>query len=108
MSADSRPDVEGELWECVCIKLGKQNDPCPERLHPTLWGSTTGVQTSWGIPTWNANLKLPTLAEPPLDDAAFTRRQRDLQPHKQLEVGLLLEQVASDHGAIVGHLSVRG
>lgn len=91
---------------CVCIKLGKQNDPWPKRLRPTLGGWTTSVQPSWGILTWNANLKLPTLAEPPLDEAAFARRQRDLQAHKQLEVGLLLEQVASDHGAIVGHLSV--
>lgn len=75
-----------------------------ERLHPTLWASTTGVQPSRQILTWNANLELPTLPEPPLDNAAFARRQRDLQPHKQLEVGLLLKQVAADHRVLISHL----
>lgn len=99
----------GRVCVCVCVysRLGKQNQPWPERLHPTLWGSATGVQTSRRIPTWDANLKLAALAEPALDDAAFARGQRDLQPHEQLEVGLLLEQVAPDHGVIVGHLSAR-
>lgn len=93
----------GSVCVCVCVYQSKQ----AERPHPTLWALPSGVPTSAGILTWNADLKLATLAEPPLDDAAFPRRQRDLQPHKQLEVGLLLEQVASDHGAIVGHLSGR-
>lgn len=83
------------------IKLRTQND-C--RLHPALWALTTGVQQSGRFLTWNANLELPTLPEPPLDNAALARRQRDLQPHKQLEVGLLLEQVAAYHRVIVSHL----
>lgn len=54
--------------------------------------------------TWHTDLKLPTLSKPTLDDATLACWQRDLQPHKQLEVGLLLEQVAPNHSVIVSHL----
>lgn len=59
------------------------------------------------ILTLHTNLELPTLSKPTLDKTGLACRQGDLQPHKQLEVGLLLEQAASDHRVIVSRLSTR-
>lgn len=59
------------------------------------------------ILTLYPNLELPTLSKPTLDNASLACRQFDLQPHKELEVGLLLEQVAANHSIIVSHLSTR-
>lgn len=59
------------------------------------------------ILTLYPNLELPTLSEPALDNASLACRQRDLQPHKELEVGLLLEQAAANHSIIIRHLSTK-
>lgn len=59
------------------------------------------------ILTLNPNLELPALPEPALNNASLACRQRDLQPHKELEVGLLLEQVAANHSIIISHLRTR-
>lgn len=59
------------------------------------------------ILTLYPNLELPALSEPTLDNASLACRQCDLQPHKELKVGLLLEQAAANHSIIVSHLSTR-
>lgn len=55
--------------------------------------------------TLYSDLELPALAKPTLHNASLACRQYDLQPQKELEVGLLLEQVAANHRIIVSHLS---
>lgn len=53
------------------------------------------------------NFEFAALAEAALDDPGLSRGQRDLQPHKQLEVRLLLEQVAANNSVIVRHLNTQ-
>ena len=59
------------------------------------------------ILTLYPDLELAALSEPAFDNAGLARRQHNLQPHKELEVRLLLEQVATDHSVIISHLSTR-
>ncbi len=47
-------------------------------------------------PTHDADFDFSALAEGALDDAAFSGRQRHLQIDKQLDVGLLFEQIPTD------------
>lgn len=67
----------------------------------------TEVPISQVILTLHPNFKLPALSETPLDNAGLSCRQLDLQPHKQLQVGLLFEQVAANHSIVVSHLRIR-
>lgn len=70
-------------------------------------GNTTTHTSLQVILTLHPDLELAALSEPTLDNASLPCRQSDLQPNKELEVGLLLEQVAANHSIIVSHLSTR-
>ena len=50
------------------------------------------------------DLKLPTLAEGAVNDPQLPSGQLYLEPHKELDVGLLFEQGAADHIVVVYYL----
>lgn len=106
---------------CVCVLMKRETCPCCnhnddtrdsasiEQLeHSSDTGDKTNCHASLQvILTLYPNLELAALSEPTLDNAGLPCRQRDLQPNKELEVGLLLEQAAANHSIIVSHLSTR-
>lgn len=56
------------------------------------------------ILTRDVNLELATLAEGAVNDPQLPSGQVHLEPHEELDVGLLFEQGAADHVVVVYHL----
>lgn len=55
--------------------------------------------------TWDVDLELAALAEGTVDDAQFSSGQVHLEPHEELDVGLLFKQGAADHTVVIHRLS---
>lgn len=98
--APSRPS-QGSCW-LLSQKLRLASNAvltvCRPATSPTLCTDAIAL-------TRNVDLELATLAEGTVDNALLPRGQLHLKPHKELDVGLLFEQGASNHTVVIHYLS---
>lgn len=69
---------------------------------PSLLGSHKGEEMT--TLTRNVDLELAALTKGTVDDPQLPSGQVHLEPHEELDVGLLFEQGTADHTVVVHHL----